>query len=681
MDRLPPDRRTRSADVAAGGGGPQKRRARRSIATAALACAASTSVPAAAGSGTLQQGQDLRLTGGSPAVGPLAAYGQESRTDPLCNVQATPSLAAYGQTVVAAWVDDRDCDPRVSTALVGELPAPVVGDGRPFSMTAFASSTDGGRTWTAADRLRSSLGGQVIGDPVLAVDRKGVFYLASRATANEGEKPVAERVDEGWLGGMGTALIGVGRSEDGGRTFLPIRNASHRTGTRLDGWDQDRPWIAVDTADSSPFVDSVYVTWTEFWDAGQGQVTSPPGPIAPTGASVGSRILFSRSTNGGKSFLPPVELSAPGATGNGTQVVVGPHGEIFVAWADFGMTSVRAPSGDQDVVRVWFTRSLDGGATFSAPTLVAQPAAIGHLGAACFPPEPDDVAGQPLPEVLADGGSAVQAGDHSRVLDGEFRVANWVSLAVDNAASEGGPMQHPGRLYLAVPHRRSSSVLAVDLIPADLGPVKPDESDIALLMSDDGGRTWQGEAQGEPTHLVNDTAVGGDQFHPRVVVGPHGQVVVSYYERLPGLGRAGDQPNATVRLAAQLSIDGGQHFGPVVGVSDATFTPPTNKNPFRYARAVRTTLVTRVPPTSAANEDGPTSAGVTTPPIRGGWGYSCSSFGEYHGLVGMDSGEFLDAWGDNRGWALPTRRADGSTRHASVVPDLDVYLDRLTDGD
>jgi len=221
------------------------------------------------------------------------------------------------------------------------------------------ASWDGGRTWK---------GGQVAGigrygfegDPSLAAHRKGVFYLGY--------------IDHGTLGNR----VAVARSMDGGATWPRIGVVANSSNP----FSEDKPYLTVD--DTRGRSDgNVYVTWVRFTTTGR------------------QRILCARSTDQGLTFEPPVGLTSP-AFGDitGPVPVVGPRGELYVAWK--GASSIE------------FSRSLDGGLTFSPPTTVAS--------------------SFPLPSPLPGA---------------RFRVSPFPTLAVDRS---GGP-EH-GTLLVAWADRR-----------------------------------------------------------------------------------------------------------------------------------------------------------------------------------------------------------------------------------
>jgi hypothetical protein len=102
----------------------------------------------------------------------------------------------------------------------------------------------------------------------------------------------------------------------------------------------DKPWIQVDNT-GKQFDGHVYVSWTRFFGND-------------------NAVRFSRSVDGGQTYSAPVHLNPLSQNGHiqGTQVQIGPNGEVYVTWlyTNFGNNS-----------QLWFIRSLDGGVTWRAP--------------------------------------------------------------------------------------------------------------------------------------------------------------------------------------------------------------------------------------------------------------------------------------------------------------------------
>jgi len=185
-----------------------------------------------------------------------------------------------------------------------------------------------GASWTEGT-MSSTLG--VAGDPVTLYDVEGNLYYVHLSSPITGD----------WLDRMV-----VQRSGDGGATW------TDGAGVGLNPpRDQDKPGIAADGT-SSAYRDNLYLAWTEFDTYGSGV----PGDS--------TRILFSRSTDFGTTWSPPLRVNE--ASGNcldsddtveGAIPAIGPQGQVYLAWS--------GPGG------IWCDRSLDGGVTFGSDVFVA----------------------------------------------------------------------------------------------------------------------------------------------------------------------------------------------------------------------------------------------------------------------------------------------------------------------
>lgn len=184
-------------------------------------------------------------------------------------------------------------------------------------------SDDGGRTWQSG-KLKSSHG--VFGDPVLVADSKGNFYYGHLSDP-EGKQ---------WSGEKLLDRIVIQKSTDGGKTYSDGAFCGNRHPK-----DQDKHWLATD-----PKTNDVFCTWTEFDVYGSHDQEKDH-----------SRILFSKSTDGGENWSEPLKISQfegdcedDDNTTEGAVPAIGPNGEIYVAWAWNN--------------RIWFDKSLDGGKTW-----------------------------------------------------------------------------------------------------------------------------------------------------------------------------------------------------------------------------------------------------------------------------------------------------------------------------
>ncbi|MDO8367130.1 MAG: sialidase family protein [Saprospiraceae bacterium] len=192
-------------------------------------------------------------------------------------------------------------------------------------------SEDGGRTWENGKLSSKSSG--VYGDPVLLADWKGDFYYAHLSNPD----------GKGWGSPKLLDRIVIQKSTDGGKTY----DDGAWCGLRHPK-DQDKPWLCAD-----PATGNIACTWTEFDKYASKDLEKDH-----------SRILFSQSTDGGKSWSEALAINQfdgncidDDDTPEGAVPAFGPKGEIYVAWAY-----------DE---KIWFDRSTDGGKTWLEKDIVA----------------------------------------------------------------------------------------------------------------------------------------------------------------------------------------------------------------------------------------------------------------------------------------------------------------------
>jgi hypothetical protein len=152
-----------------------------------------------------------------------------------------------------------------------------------FRQSGVAFTTDGGLSWTFPGNLEA---GVFRSDPVLTSDANGNFYylgISNASTFNED----------------------LFRSTNGGATW-------QRIGDALGG---DKEWMAIDTT-AGPGRGNFYQAW---------QVVNSFGN--------NPNFMFTRSTNGGASWMTPIGI--PHAAHFGT-LDIGPNGEVYVLGWDGG---------------------------------------------------------------------------------------------------------------------------------------------------------------------------------------------------------------------------------------------------------------------------------------------------------------------------------------------------------
>jgi hypothetical protein len=174
------------------------------------------------------------------------------------------------------------------------------------------------------------------GDPAIAFDASGTAYYASLAGVRGTNIP---------------DLLTVSSSSDGGKTWSDPVVTTNKTNP-VDFNDKEAVW--ADRSAASPFNGNVYVSWTLF--------VGVPGTAEP--------IMFTRSTDGGKTWSPAAKLSASYNNRSiggrqGSTIRTDAAGNIYVIW-ESGVT-INGFKTDAQV----FAKSSDGGLTFSKPAVIA----------------------------------------------------------------------------------------------------------------------------------------------------------------------------------------------------------------------------------------------------------------------------------------------------------------------
>ncbi|WP_051405167.1 HYR domain-containing protein [Bacillus cihuensis] len=193
-------------------------------------------------------------------------------------------------------------------------------------------STNGGASFTTSF-LPVPAGFRNTSDPIIDADLNNRWLLAGIAV-----QPVSATLDR--------ASIIVYRSVDDGANFSPAINVSGINNNFFD----DKEYLAFDKTPTSPFVGNAYISYTRFTNVPDGTNTS--------------QILLQRSVDGGLNWTPvPIPISAviagePTPFVQGSNVQVGPNGEVYVAWIE----------GDFTNATYRIRRSDNGGVTFG-PTV------------------------------------------------------------------------------------------------------------------------------------------------------------------------------------------------------------------------------------------------------------------------------------------------------------------------
>jgi hypothetical protein len=278
-----------------------------------------------------------QLAGGSYTDGVLQRCGTDRR------MQNEPTLA----------IDPRD--PSVWTSGSNDYcGVPTIGD----AWAGFYRSTDAGAHWTdsllpgyngdtssegTSSPLHQLVAGGAIaaGDPVMSWDARGnLFYMGNnfnRGTENGASGLTKDNTGDIWVATYAPASPSD-PSTDGSKYVRTVILAQNTFGQ---GSFNDKTDLTVD-----PKTGNIYAAWSDFH-----------------GVLGCNEILFSRSTDHGATFSPPVKISS-GICGNqGPSIAIGPSGQVDIAWEGNTGGALEATPGA--VSGAAFVTSSNFGATFS----------------------------------------------------------------------------------------------------------------------------------------------------------------------------------------------------------------------------------------------------------------------------------------------------------------------------
>jgi hypothetical protein len=405
--------------------------------------------------------------------------------------QSETSSAWCGDTVVAGFND--------SGAFVRSVVEGVGGS----SFTGVGVSQNRGRSFTGLPFLNPGPDPATFlgGDPVVVCSDSRHFVYASLLSETSFDSQ----------GNLTQALTGISISRSSSSGLVWDNPIPAVTKDLVDSLGNplhflDKEWLAIDPRHP----ENLYVTYTDFGAFGSDAICNDhivPG-LGDGGPDVHIEMVSSK--DGGTTWGAPVLIDRQCNLGleqnlSGTQVVVGPKGEVYVAYVFI----------DQKNAEMRLRTSHDGGATFAPSVVVAEATTASSLGFSN--------------------------------LEGNFRTNPFPSLAVDASGDT-----HRGTLYMSWTDASRNQVpdLTGNVIFGD--PVYS-FGDIVLSTSSDGGNTWSSANLVSPTP-AEFTGVGRDQFMPGVAVDGHGHLAVCYSDR------RNDPNNLAVDHFCSLSTDQGRSF-------------------------------------------------------------------------------------------------------------------------
>jgi hypothetical protein len=268
--------------------------------------------------------------------------GGKSWSDPVLATNKTNPVDFNDKEAV--WVDKSSTSPFKGNVYISwTLFVGVPGTAEPI---VFSRSTDGGQTWSPAEKLSASFNNRTMGGrqgSTIRTDSKGNVYVIWESGVT--------------INGFKTDAQVFAKSTDGGATFSrpAVIAAVHDLPSPLPG--------ASFRNDSFPAADidqvhgTIFVTWADY------------------NASAGhGKVLLTTSSNGGASWsTPATALDVDGRTAFFNGVAVSPDGQK-VSVASQALDDVpagTAPGAGVVSYDSYLAESTNGGASFSAPIRIS----------------------------------------------------------------------------------------------------------------------------------------------------------------------------------------------------------------------------------------------------------------------------------------------------------------------
>lgn len=211
------------------------------------------------------------------------------------------------------------------------------------SFSGFAFSKDLGKTWTDGGSIPTNPGGVNNGDPVIAVDKKGIFYYG--------------QIGQEVVGGTQQDVISVSTgviNPNKTITMNPPQVVGRGQNPQNGNFSQDKEWITVGTDRTRPGQEALYIVWKDF--------TTNLG-----------RIRFSKYTTGVNlnPLITDIDIISPPNANTfveGEYVIVDMQGVIYVFYAVIPNNNLLLKQANRTIR---MRKSTDGGQTFPVNTDVA----------------------------------------------------------------------------------------------------------------------------------------------------------------------------------------------------------------------------------------------------------------------------------------------------------------------
>jgi hypothetical protein len=266
------------------------------------------------------------------------------------------------------------------------------------------------------------------------------------------------------------AGIFVARSTDGGRTFSPAARVADNLPNVDFACRRAEPAGRVSPTPARVSVatrgrDEIVLAWVD-------DVVDPAWQGACWLANRPD-VYLSRSTDGGRTFSPPLDVSRSAGRSEGPLLAYDSQGGLNLVWVEL-VEEPLAGCSYQNRFQIVAARSADGGATFSAPARLSEQVRPAFCGSARSP-------------VVSAAGDALYVGWIAQSSSGAGTTGVVVTRSID-----GGTSFSPARSVVEVPYADGlvSTLAARAHGPGNLWLAWRIEDAVWISRTSDGGQTF-----------------------------------------------------------------------------------------------------------------------------------------------------------------------------------------------
>ena len=361
-------------------------------------------------------------------------------------------------------------------------------DYRNVSTTKAYYSLDAGRSWQNVDLGNARPGWRSSNDPSVAFDHLGRGYLCYGGFNRQGNAQFGENG------------VFISLTDDGGRTWenRHIAVIIHTGQQTADSSFEDKYYVHVDTAETSPYRGRAYIPWKRVINSDSS-----------------TQIVIARSTDRGLTWLEPVTVSDrfPGTSEDTTfgqsfpLARTGPDGSVHLVWNSGTESSVR------------YARSTDGGDTWTEPRILHTYQPFGNKS---------EVAGQVnsrVKEVVRAEAYPTLTIDNTRGPNNGNLYLCWSADQVPNiyfsrSTDNGETWSDPVIVHSDQRNDQFWPWVALDPTTGDVAVMYFDSRDDAqnilvnayVSLSTDGGMTWTDQRVGDDQNDLRRNPFSGNTF-------------------------------------------------------------------------------------------------------------------------------------------------------------------------